>query len=372
MATLMIQDRTHILALDSLRGIAILMVLATHTNQGWTAALSIHKLMPATVNVFALPGWADMILNGGVHGVTLFFVVSAFTLTKGRGQIIADLWGYAVRRVARVGPGYWLAGLVYTTWAGMDVHGITIRDVFIAVTFGSAWQSGGALFVVPGGWSVSCEVAFYAALPAILLMIGSSAVRAALLTLLAMAAVQLWTRHLATTGQWNYTAYTHPLVQLPVFLCGITAALIRPPPYRIVTACLILAIGGIPFWRIIGSNDWVQSYLLFAVVAAVATATSVQNAPAWLIVPALRRIGEVSYSMYLLHFALLVPSMWIAERAAPAGWPTLAVHMALTTGATVSLACLTHRWVEQPFIRAGRMLLARRAKHQTLLRVEPT
>jgi peptidoglycan/LPS O-acetylase OafA/YrhL len=137
----------HMPALDGLRGVAILMVLLTHCWGGWQAALSARQDTLAMLRTFALPWWADAIAGQAYHDVALFFVVSAFTLTIQAGRRHDSWLAYAVRRMARVGPGYWLAGLGYTLAAGLAPRlwapdGVTLPDLGIAATFGSAWQGG--------------------------------------------------------------------------------------------------------------------------------------------------------------------------------------------------------------------------------------
>lgn len=156
---------------------------------------------PAT---FTLPAWLAMIAGQAVHGVTLFFVVSAFTLTLSMAKR-GDLRAYAIRRIARVGPGYWLAGIAYTVVAGLvprlwASHGVAPSDLAVAAGFGSAWQGGASMAVMPGGWSVSCEVAFYAVLPLLLWIIQGQLWRALALTAAAGLAVQAAAHHAMAHG----------------------------------------------------------------------------------------------------------------------------------------------------------------------------
>jgi peptidoglycan/LPS O-acetylase OafA/YrhL len=66
----------------------------------------------------------------------------------------------------------------------------------------------------------------------------------------------------------------------------------------------------------------------------------------------MRKIGEVSYSMYLLHFAVLAPSFRLAASLLPAGdWRTFLAHMAITTAMTFLLSCCTYRLIERPAVR---------------------
>ena len=58
--------------------------------------------------------------------------------------------------------------------------------------------------------------------------------------------------------------------------------------------------------------------------------------------------------MYLIHFAVLAPSIWVAEELAPSNdWRTMAVHFALCSAASFALARITYAFVEAPAIGSG-------------------
>lgn len=355
----------HMPALDGLRAIAILLVILVHVSEGWGSALSIYPGETPLGRGFVLPLPAELIAGRAGIGVQLFFIVSAFTLTcrlaQDRG---GSLVAYAVRRLARVGPGYWLAAIGYTLWAGTGArpvapNGIAPVDMIVAAIFGSAWQQGASLMVVPGGWSVSCEVTFYIALPLLLWLIDGRVWRAAVLTALAIIAAQLRHRHVSADYGVSWVAAVSPFANLPIFLCGITAATIvaaRPipnwrfaPALALIGAIVILPLLRLPAW-------YFQHQLAFALVATIAVPFAALYPPRLLASAAARRIGEVSYSMYLIHFAILLPSLRLALWIWPgADWVTAALHMGITTSVTFGLACLSYRYIERPAIsRAAR------------------
>ncbi|RYF24005.1 MAG: acyltransferase [Oxalobacteraceae bacterium] len=356
----------HLPALDGLRGVAILMVVLTHAAGGWQAARSLTQNTVAWPATFNVPGWLFVIAGYSVHGVTLFFVISAFTLTLSMANR-HDLARYALRRLARVGPGYWLAGICYTLAAGLAPrlfapNGVTLSDLAVAATFGSAWQGGASLAVVPGGWSVSCEVGFYVVLPLVLWLIRGSIWRGALLTLTSFVIVQLAFCYASAYDGWHYVPqYVYPGVQAPVFLCGITAALIMqrfrlPALPNLAVGLLAFAVLVVPFGPV--DPRHLLPHLVFAATVAVVVALSAQHPPRLLANAALRHVGRVSYSMYLIHFALLTPSLTVAEWLTDNDdWRTLALHSTVTATCSFALACLTFRWIEQPSIGwAGRLM----------------
>jgi peptidoglycan/LPS O-acetylase OafA/YrhL len=332
----------HMPALDGLRGIAILMVILTHVVGG------------------------TGLENAAGHGVALFFVVSAFTLTVRSARDRSGLRSYALRRIARVGPGYWIAGLAYTLALGLAPNGITPTDLLIAAVFGSAWQGGASLEVVPGGWSVSCEVAFYIALPLLIWAINGRIWRAVILTGLAMAVAQFRARHAILAGTYGFSFYVNPIEQAPVFLCGVTAALVAmrvrlPRMAGVAVGLLVPAFAILPLLRIPGW--YVQHQIAFAGLASVVVALSAMHPRGLLASHAMRRIGEVSYSMYLVHFAVLPVSLRLAEwMSPPLDRRTLLLHFAFTLAATFTIAQITYRVIEQPPIRWA----ARRSRSPTV------
>lgn len=342
----------HMPALDGLRGVAILMVVMTHVNQGWWGAMAVYAEPLAGQPTFALPEWLDGVMVGGAHGVQLFFVVSAFTLALRVGPR-TDLVGYARRRLARVGPGYWLAGAGYLVLGGTGPHlwapdGIEVADVAVAAAFGSPWQQGAAMAVVPGGWSVCCEVAFYLSLPLLSHLSGGRTWRAAALTGAACLVAQACIMAGRDLGAFD------PVQELPVFLCGVTAALamrdrVGPLPGWPLAPLLALVFAA-PLLPAPGS--FVIGQVLMGGVLACIVALAAVAAPGLLAGRVMVGLGQVSYSMYLLHFAVLAPSLWLASRLVPAAdWRTAIVHFILTTGISFALACVTFRYVEQPCIR---------------------
>ncbi len=346
-------------ALDGLRGIAILLVILTHVSSGWPAALSILKNTDGWASTFTLPVWLAGASGSARDGVQLFFVVSAFTLTlrAGRGGD-HGLRNYAFRRIARVGPGYWLAGIGYTLVAGLSArvwapHGVSGADLAIATVFGSAWQGGASLAVVPGGWSVCCEVAFYIALPFLLWVIDGRISRA--LLLLVVAIFVAWVRQSLVAEPDGFSNFFNPILQAPVFLCGVAAAIISmritlPLPRIPGAAIFLLALGifAVPFSPV----RHLPHYLQFAFLVAAVVALAAAHPPRILATRFMRKIGEVSYSMYLVHFAVLAPSLSLAQWLFPADdWRTMIIHFVMTSAVSFIISCLTFAMIERPAIR---------------------
>jgi peptidoglycan/LPS O-acetylase OafA/YrhL len=260
-----------------------------------------------------------------------------------------------VRRIARVGPAYWLAGIGYTLVAGLAPrlwapHGVSAADLAIAAGFGIAWQGGPSMAVVPGGWSVACEISFYIALPFLVWAIDWRIWRA--LLLIGIAIVVAWLMHFVEADPAGFMAYVNPVEQAPVFLCGVAAAVIaiRGRLQRIPGATFFLL--GIAIFILPFSPIEHLLHLQFAVVVAAVVVMAAVDPPWILASRFMRKIGEVSYSMYLVHFAILAPSLSLAEWLFPANdWRTMIIHWVLTSTASFALSCLTFVFIERPAIR---------------------
>jgi peptidoglycan/LPS O-acetylase OafA/YrhL len=140
--------------LDSMRAIAVLCVVLTHT--GFLSGLNEGSWFgdfTARLNV----------------GVTIFFVISGFLIYRPfvnarlNGAPRTPLATYAKRRVLRIVPAYWLALTVLAIAPGLP-------DVFtgrwwvyygLLQAYDPSWFDKG----IVNAWSLSTEVAFYALLP---------------------------------------------------------------------------------------------------------------------------------------------------------------------------------------------------------------
>jgi peptidoglycan/LPS O-acetylase OafA/YrhL len=155
---------------------------------------------------------------------------------------------------------------------------------------------------------------------------------------------------------WRFMPqYINPLTQAPVFLSGIAAAVVvqrtRVPSLRgLATALLLFALFVLPFLPV---GTWIMlRHLPFAAVMAVVVLLVAIDPPSFLLSPLLRRVGTVSYSMYLIHGVLLLPCLYAADALAPqAGWLTFLLDLVLTAASSFALACLSYRFIERPAVR---------------------
>ncbi len=326
--------------IDAARGIAILLVVICHT------AVS-HE--PWAMRRFTQLGW---------HGVQLFFVVSSMTLALSwhyrRDGEAYPILNFLIRRVFRIWPMYCLAFFGYLIiWPPTSTPPLV--HVLKILTFMSGWSPpapttedwGG----VPGGWSVEDEFAFYLMFP-LLVWIASTPMRAILLVLVSLVVAGacngfLFGHYAGTygdkvTGQWMYYSFPN---QLPVFALGFVAyhAFVRLQPGgawefmrpRLLRLCPLLIMIAMAMFLSLGLARVTQTPRLwppvlpthvFAGIAFVLGVVAIGLRPyraivSWLLV----WLGKVSFSVYLVHFAVVDGGAWHRHQRPN---PTITVNLA--------------------------------------------
>jgi peptidoglycan/LPS O-acetylase OafA/YrhL len=139
--------------LDSLRGVAALMVLATH----------VAFVLPSDA-----PGRPYQARLEAAFAI--FFVISGFLLyrpfVKARllGERPLSVRAYAWRRFLRIVPAFWVAVTVIAIWIGVH-DAFSARNILANYGFLQLYRGTSHANVIPQAWTLCVEVAFYALLP---------------------------------------------------------------------------------------------------------------------------------------------------------------------------------------------------------------
>lgn len=353
--------------LDALRGFAILGVIATH-------AASISGLKDGLLGRLAVAGGM---------GVQLFFVISAFTIfltfSSRFGRETAPIRNFFTRRLLRIVPVYWLGILLYTAVYGLASRGwrdapelwhypmhILLINLFHPDTTSS---------VVPGGWSISCEIIFYLTVPLWFFLVRSARSAAVFAVLamvigsalvLAMKAVvgPMFADHGAQLmNQYFYRSFPS---QIGCFALGILAFFLikegyadrlRSLPLNLAALALaaflaLLAFrGGLPYLK--------HHYLYSAAFAIVALALS-QRPWAIAVNGPMIWLGRISYSGYLLHFLALKQITNFVPRGDMGQLAYSALIFGLGMAVTVPLAFVSFRLIEERSQHWAKATIARR------------
>jgi peptidoglycan/LPS O-acetylase OafA/YrhL len=346
--------------LDSLRGIAVLMVVFYH-GLYWSSNTSATRGLTRLILLATQPGWL---------GVELFFVLSGFLITG----ILLDTRDrvdyfrrFYVRRALRILPAY-VALIVILLAVGQ------IRWPFAAISLAFLANVSGLLGVpLQYGplWSLAVEEHFYLLWPtcvrrlsrrSVLLLAASLVVITPILRALAFATGKV-------DGLYGYTWFM--VDGLAIGAC--TAVFVRDPRISrrqvalvaAATAALSVAIfaGGLRFGiltrtRLLGAafqyTPWI---LLFAaVLLSLLLIGSTQKHSQWVEWPVLAFFGEISYGLYLIHLLVFsfidsaakrmaVPNEW--WHANPSG---ILVRFGVAFGLSTLIAAAS-RWIyEERFL----------------------
>lgn len=351
----------HLPALDGLRGLAVLAVLAFHHGFSWA--------------------------KGGFLGVSTFFTLSGFLITmlllaewRETGRIdLVRFWG---RRARRLLPGslLCLAGvaLLATFVTDPSVPRVTTGEILAALGQVANWRSvleGSSyadLFTAPSPvqhfWSLAIEEQFYALFPlAVALTLRrfrspGRAVTTLLAVLLGASATAMVVQH--TPGDTRviyYATHTRAAELLAGALLAVLLAAAggtRAPFVAGRAAPVVAALGAVGLagsvvtWATttIGSPAlWEGGILLYAAGSAAVVAAASVRGPVRALLGhrLLRAVGRISYGVYLFHWPVF---LWFSPRRLDLpSWPLFAVRV----GVTFAVAVLSFLLVEVP-IRYGR------------------
>ncbi len=349
--------------IDTLRGLAAVYVLLFHT-----------ALMPAPP-LAVPPVLGRLILNGGT-GVTLFFVVSAFTLClsmASRADEPHALRRYFIRRAFRIIPLFYV--WVVLSW---------LRDAMVLGVYhpaGRVLLNAAFLYnFVPGeetsfvwaGWTLGVEVIFYVVFPLIFGWVTSVSRALALVA----ASIALGNAHahliawmpVAEPLRASYLQFSVPHM-LPVFAFGILAFNIHSrwfdgrPPNRLVSLALVVS-ACVGYWALLSGHMWGRLDSLYWQAIVYATLLLGLSVFSWpvLVNRVTVFLGVISYSLYLNHptvVAMLRPFYrWVYAGTIPASLQ-FAVCASVTVTAVAVGSILSYRVVEQPGIRLGSRLIRR-------------
>jgi exopolysaccharide production protein ExoZ len=359
------------LYIDALRGWAILLVVLTHAEQGQFAIDALGQAQPHSV-VPALPEWLHQICAAAGAGVDLFFVVSALSLTlswQARGE--AGWRDYLIRRFFRIAPMFYAGVVLYLALYGWRPrlyapNGIGPGDVALTLGFVHVWSTQALNSVVPGDWSIGVEAMFYLILP-LLLTFGWTRLRLAMLTAGFVLLSQAMHWYGAPFGPFGIAGFPS---QAGVFLFGLCAAW-HASGHRhahaqfggLAVPVFLFLVAGLPLAHL---PEGVLAYhLQFAIVAGLLCVLLERGAPRLMVNQPIARLGRISFSLYVLHFALFAPVFALARYLAP-GWrgpALLALYYPLLLAAAIAAAAVTYAAIERPGMRLGRVIVARLGRH---------
>lgn len=350
----MTKSTRQIPSLDGLRAISFLLVFAAHAG--------LERFVP------------------GGFGVTIFFFLSGFLITtllraefEKNGAInIRHFW---LRRTLRILPPFYLVLVAAVLLSlAVDPPGTLSRPAVTAqaLQYTNYWIIGHGFPGQPAGtgvyWSLAVEEHFYLVFPWVFIGLQRLKISArgqAICLWSLCLAVLLWRMYLVFHGHVSVTrTYLASDTRVDSILFGCALAVWNNPvldelslrerrwKYMYVPAALVL----LGICLVIRGDDFRETlrYSLQGLALTVLFVAAIRYhrwAPfAWLNSRPLIYIGLLSYSLYLLHLAVLLG----VERALPGAYQL--VQSTLALGISIGLASLIYVAVERPCARLRRQL----------------
>jgi len=306
----------------------------------------------------------------GVYGVEGFFIISGFCFFYLYGAEVLSARGlreFHLKRFFRIAPLYYLAvgaNLACNLVAGPQ-HSPRMILENATFTFGLIHPNHS---LVVGGWSIGIEYVFYLVFP--LLAWGAARSRLFLVAgTLALLACTVPTTFRGIAAIPAYDQKFHLYVQVVnhgflFFLGGVIAQVrrawqvrVNTPVFLLLATALLLAFT-LKYRNFYDDFDimvgWPRYYFLLVCAAAVAL-FAFYDVPDSPLKTAGKWLGEISYSVYVLH--PLVQEGIKRAFAAEAGNPWVGFTLGLVL--TLALSTLTYRVIEKPMMGLGRRLCGR-------------
>ncbi len=342
--------------LDAFRGLAAIVVVAMHGRElFWVGMMPYLRAYPYDFSPPSLLAYAFAPLISGAIGVSVLFVLSGYVIHRVQAQAMEagpsekvgkpfDVASFFLRRFIRIYPTLVLA-LIVTAICDAIARAYGGHPMILDHSAGTLvvnLLSLQGIFAQPYGsnsplWSLAIEVQFYLVYPLALIVrrrLGSNQMMLAVMVFSATSAAALEPQHIVAFPQyffaWWLGAYMaerdlakHPLPKAWPWLAGalILSGSIAYQKHFFFVGLMAWAIGAAPIisWAATGNAPWLASSR------------------------ALRGLGRFSYTMYAVHFPILV--MMSAVFMGTAKEPNIFIAVVLTAASLV--VCYGAFWLAE-------------------------
>jgi exopolysaccharide production protein ExoZ len=306
-------------------------------------------------------------LGGG--GVDLFFVISGFVMVHTTKDDESPAW-FITKRIARIVPLYWSATVLVIAIASLRAWTfptavLTPDAITASLLFVPHVDTAGNLYPVLGvGWTLNYEMMFYA-LFAISLFLPKPMRLSGVIALITL----VWTIATVAGGSVLTDFYGNPIVF--EFAAGCVVAYVLRSP---MAAALVRAT---PMWPVAGVAGVVL--VVFTAVIPLGVPTVVRyGLPAIALVfaaaaqdlyrkPAaeslLTRLGDASYSAYLLHPIVIVGFAVVVGHFLGQTLAAEILILVLVPVATAVVSMASLKMLEKPSARLVRTLVEKAGVH---------
>lgn len=367
--------------MNGLRALAALGVFFVHFNQ---MAVLDYTLGPFDLALF---------MANGNHGVSLFFSLSGFLLSLPfwrsffTDRPYPSLWSYYLRRVARVIPAYYFLLTLLILWGNLWKMPGTRFDMMAHYLMVFNFTEFTIFSINPPFWSIAVELQFYLVLPFIIsgLKICNGKCRLpwtiSFLILTFCGTQWMLIEQVDKVVAWPFNPWltwirpygavlNHSLVAtMPHFLLGVAAGALffSQGRYYSILTCRseYLFWCSTAFTVLFLSTGWADAIELsfvpygfpvlpLLIVMMIITVPHTRIAINILDHPILKKMGSISYGIYLYHYPVLVFVEWRMRQKGYDVAEDWIFFGCVGFAATVMVAALSNYLIEQPCLRLVR------------------
>ncbi|MEV4496165.1 acyltransferase [Micromonospora arborensis] len=370
-------SRRYAPALDGLRAVAALLVIALHVGI-YTGQVASSWLGIGT------GGPLGPVLSRFTVGVPIFFVLSGLLLYRPWADAALDnrpppsarvyLW----HRALRILPAYWLVAIVALIAFASSTHG-SLWPVAQTLTLTHIYSDTGIPLGITQTWSLATEVAFYAVLPLLAVVLHRLVVQPAriLLAFAVLEIINLGTvvlTHVPSAGPYPKLALWLP-EYLGYFAAGIALAAwsahlaraAEPPGLAVLIGRRPWLSWGVALVAYVAVSTPLTGttaryptvveallehvlYLVIAVTLVLPLLFRADHGPAKLLAGRIpSALGRISYGLFLWH--MVVVEAWLRITGQTAGHAQFWILFPVTVVFTVAIAAASFVLVERPVRR---------------------
>lgn len=356
--------------IDVLRGLAILLVIATHSAQA----------------LKELPNFWIYLFNYGQLGVQLFFITSALTLClsmKKRKE--KTPLNFYIRRFFRIAPAYYCGILLHFFWRIAKEYyknqtlqipeGYSIIGVIENIFFLHGFDPRNFNSIVLGGWSIATEMTFYAIFPFLYVTQNKFGMEKfmnfTIVIIVLSLGIEVYLLNYNIFNDKFGFIYCSILNQISVFLIGmITFQNLGKVQINIFKILIFIFLNVLSCYLLntktffTGINGFI--YPILSAIAFLILALWLSN-PKYkfdsIISRILIQIGRVSFSMYLLHFLFLDFTNFSYKKFLfqnqTSSVPQLLLIYFSVIAITFVFSKLTYNLIEKPCINIGNIFISK-------------
>jgi peptidoglycan/LPS O-acetylase OafA/YrhL len=355
---------------DSLRGVAILLVIIVHTGQ--------------SISNIAFP--LKSLTRFGQMGVQLFFVLSALTMCMSLSRVnlsLTEIYKFYIRRFFRIAPLYYVGIVFYFFYHGvnnyLETHHAapdeqyTLGNIMANVFFVHGFIPDANNNIVPGGWSIGTEMTFYLIFPLLFLLFKKSS-NLLIFTYPPMGLLFSFVLISLISAEFNLPAINNDFLYynlfnlLPVFLLGIFYFFVLKNsnkfylfPNKIsllffTAVFFILSLVSFTFYFQITFTPFLCGVTFILLIDVFKYYQILNNA-------ILVKIGQLSFSMYIFHFVFAWPVSRILNKLLSTHLNpeiTFLICLIVTITGTFMAAIFSEKMIEKPGIKIGKMIIQKK------------